>query len=295
MATGIDNKLGQAVALSAGDWDNWTQYVLDHHSCRMYVVIMLTGMFGLRCGESCMLTAEDLQLTHVPPQLRIPKEDGRGKTPGSIPIMPDQVQIIQQWMEQGISQKRSRTTNQHGKRVEYMDYYKLPTSGRLFLPREQYGGRTTNKDHLSYHAVWSAVNKLEKAYTKERGTGLTASMSWERIRTHSGRATKITLMMGEGISLAVSMRYARHSSDSIHTHLRYGRLSCAHIYNYLLAERERVAATAAETPAVKRSRNTAVAAELCGTTLKDLVCWAKEGILTAEEFEKAKKNLACLQ
>ena len=208
---------------------------------------------------------------------------------------PSDKQIIQQWMEQGISQKRSRTTNQHGKRVEYMDYYKLPTSGRLFLPREQYGGRTTNKDHLSYHAVWSAVNKLEKAYTKERGTGLTASMSWERIRTHSGRATKITLMMGEGISLAVSMRYARHSSDSIHTHLRYGRLSCAHIYNYLLAERERVAATAAETPAVKRSRNTAVAAELCGTTLKDLVCWAKEGILTAEEFEKAKKNLACLQ
>ena len=45
------------------------------------------------------------------------------------------------------------------------------------------------------------------------------------IRPHSGRATFITQLMNSGMSLAHSMKAARHSPSSIRVHLRYGQLT----------------------------------------------------------------------
>ena len=45
------------------------------------------------------------------------------------------------------------------------------------------------------------------------------------IGPHSGRATFITQLMHSGVSLAHSMKAARHSPSSVRVHLRYGQLS----------------------------------------------------------------------
>ena len=46
-----------------------------------------------------------------------------------------------------------------------------------------------------------------------------------KLRPHSGRATLITELMGEGLTTALSMKYARHAPESHKVHLKYGRLT----------------------------------------------------------------------
>ena len=46
-----------------------------------------------------------------------------------------------------------------------------------------------------------------------------------KLRPHSGRATRITELMGEGLTTALSMKYARHAPSSYKVHLKYGRLT----------------------------------------------------------------------
>jgi hypothetical protein len=46
-----------------------------------------------------------------------------------------------------------------------------------------------------------------------------------RLRPHSGRATVITELMGEGLVTAMSMKYARHAPGSFKVHLGYSRLT----------------------------------------------------------------------
>ena len=58
--------LGQAVALTSEDWHAWTQFVLKERGPRMYVLIMLTGMFALPAGEAAMLRRSDLMLDMTP-------------------------------------------------------------------------------------------------------------------------------------------------------------------------------------------------------------------------------------
>ena len=54
----------------------------------MYVLIMLTGMFALRCSETCALQGEDFQLDHDPPQLRVSGKKGSSKSgKGLVPIL----------------------------------------------------------------------------------------------------------------------------------------------------------------------------------------------------------------
>ena len=75
------------------------------------------------------------------------------------------------------------------------------------------------------HAVWSAVNKLAKAFAqKYPGNDI------EKIRSHSGRATAITSMMGQGVSLPMSMKFARYKPGSLKVHLNYGQLTCMDVY-----------------------------------------------------------------
>ncbi len=62
--------------------------------------IMLTGMFALRAGEAAMLRRSDLLMFDMtPPRLNIPKEKGQGKSPGQVPIMPEQIiDVLRTWI-----------------------------------------------------------------------------------------------------------------------------------------------------------------------------------------------------
>ena len=106
--------LGQAVALTAEDWHAWTQFILKEKGPRMYVLIMLTGMFALRAGEAAMLRRSDLMLDMTPPRLNIPKEKGRGKSPGQVPIMPEQIDVLRTWISPGVTAIRRKVLNQNG-------------------------------------------------------------------------------------------------------------------------------------------------------------------------------------
>ena len=229
-------KLGSAMALSQKDWDHWTQFVLQNHSPRLYCLLMLTCMCALRCSEACMLRAEDFFLTGDTPKLRIPPEVGRAKSPGEVPLLPEQVTLIRQWMLTGVSAVMVRKVNQHCKK-EVTGTYKIPDKGRLFSNRSTYKGKRLQYDHLSYHAVWAAVKRLAKKFLDSRPD---ISGNWKQLRTHSGRMTKLTLMQGEGISLAVSMKYARHSKNSVATHLKYGKLTCDQIHKNLMEHRSKI-------------------------------------------------------
>jgi hypothetical protein len=46
-----------------------------------------------------------------------------------------------------------------------------------------------------------------------------------KLRPHSMRATLITELMGEGMTIGLSMKYARHQPGSQKVHLRYGQLT----------------------------------------------------------------------
>ena len=55
--------------------------------------------------------------------------------------------------------------------------------------------------------------------------GVNVSDEVARLRPHSGRATVITELMGEGLVTAMSMKYARHAPGSFKVHLGYSRLT----------------------------------------------------------------------
>ena len=310
--------MGSAVALTEADWNAWTEYVRSKHSCRMYALITLTGTLALRAGEAAMLRREDIQLESTPPQVKIPKEKGRGKSPGSIPLLPEQVQILLSWIHQGIHCTRTKKINQHCEQ-EVQDSYYIPSKGRLFESRHKYGNKKLRVDHLGYHAIWAAVRSLAEGFIKERPH---VASNWRQLRSHSGRSTKITMMLGEGVSLAISMAFARHSKNSIRTHLLYGKLTSSHIHKYLAEHRQQVlvkaplsctAADAAARPPqngkhplaedvaaparrVKgkqspASNEASTKDPLQGCTLNSAVAWYDEGKLNKDEFEKVKCHL----
>lgn len=304
--------LGQAVALTAEDWHAWTQFILKEKGPRMYVLIMLTGMFALRAGEAAMLRRSDLMLDTTPPRLNIPKEKGRGKSPGQVPIMPEQIDVLRTWISPGVTAIRRKVLNQNGAQ-DVQESYQIPEKGRLFVARKEYNKKKVKRDHLCYHAVWAAVRELAKKFCKAYPS---AAGKWEQLRTHSGRATKITLMMGEGISLAMSMEYARHAKSSIKTHLAYGRLTTGHVHKYLMEERarqigklsdmlqqpksqsaqplenrKRITGKQSRQPEEDEEKKVSKRRILQGCSLKDVVEWHASGKLTGEEFAKVKGRL----
>lgn len=69
------------------------------------------------------------------------------------------------------------------------------------------------------------MNKLAAAFAKKY-----PGNDFEKIRSHSGRATAITSMMGQGVSLPMSMKFAMHKPGSLRVHLNYGQLTCMDVY-----------------------------------------------------------------
>ena len=172
-----------------------------------------------------------------------------------------------------------------------MDRCVWPSSGRLFPSKGNYAEKKTKKDHIGYHAVYSAVTTLFKRFQEKCPD---KACKWERVRAHSGRATRITLLMGEGVSLSMSMSFARHAADSVRTHLNYGKLTVSQVHKYLMEERERqqrLLVQPARAPLMCERRN-----GLEGVGLKELVEYLEKGHLAREEFNKLKnKKLPCTQ
>ena len=261
-----------------------------------------------------MLRREDIHLQASPPYINIPKERGRGKSPGDVPIMPEQASLLRLWLTEGVTVERKVRVNQNGFQTRH-DKYVLPSSGRLFPCRQTtYKKKRIKRDHLGYHAVWSAVRKAAEAFCK---TQPEVARCWKQLRTHSGRSTKITMLMGEGVSLAMSMKFARHAQTSIKTHLGYGKLTVKDIHRYLLAERGRGAAllatkrgekpmgepsepdTAPMQRRLRKKTSTQAPARiglnptdpLTDCTLKDAIAWHEKGLLNESEFAKVKQNM----
>ena len=99
--------------------------------------------------------------------------------------------------------------------------YIIPKNGYLFPSRKK-----ATQPFLHYHAVYDHVRRqapkfLDHLQKKEKQWGPEVG----KLRPHSGRATLITELMGEGLTTALSMKYARHAPSSYKVHLKYGRLT----------------------------------------------------------------------
>eukprot|EP00971_Amphidinium_carterae_P353031 6492801-Amphidinium_carterae.1 len=277
------SRVGQAPALSARDWKRWLQFVLKHGTTQMACLLEFTGLFALRCGEACKLRAADLKLASNPPHLVVRKQKGAAKSPGVVPILPEQVKYLQDLRTEGLVWTRARR-NRHQK-WNYEDKFLLPMDGPLFPSMK---ARTRS---ITYHGVWAAVKRLSVQFGKQYPNN-----GFERIRTHSGRATAITRLMGEGVPLPMSMKFARHKPGSLRTHLMYGQLSCMDVYQSLsrteccsggdLSGFHEGLHRQRQQPALGKHFGA-----LHGVSLKDITTWYKEGLLNKAEFVKAKAEL----
>ena len=201
-------KTGQAPALSASLWKEWIKFVGAHCGARIAVILALTGNFGLRCGEALALKREDLNVEGDIPRLRVSGEvKGNKKSPGDVYVRKRHMQWLQNLIKKGYTVTRMRK-HKHGqgpnKMIEYQDSYTMPDKGFLFTSR-------TNAKHeaLHYHAVYAHVRKQAPKFLeflKESGKQWTSEVA--RLRPHSGRATLITELMGEGLTTSLSMKYA---------------------------------------------------------------------------------------
>ena len=236
-----------------------------------------------------MLCAEDLHLDRHIPSLTVVAEKGRGKSPGDVPIMPNQTQILKRLSKTGVKRWRE-VKNQHGKH-RVLDKFVLPASGRLFPTT-----KSAKSGYVGVRGITKAIKKLALDFKKTHpGNG------FNKLCSHSGRATEITLLMGEGVPLALTMKYARHAPASIRTHLKYGRLTVKDIYKYLDENRQHAHADPHSEPVKaagilkRKAKQMSALNGLEGCTLKDLVEWHQAKLLSLTEFRKAKSQLPCFQ
>lgn len=64
-------KLGQAPALPIRLWNLWLEWLLENAGPRIYLVVYLTGSFGLRTGEALALKRENLGLNASIPKITV--------------------------------------------------------------------------------------------------------------------------------------------------------------------------------------------------------------------------------
>ena len=90
-------------------------------------------------------------------------------------------------------------------------------------------------------------------------------------------------MLGESVSLPVSMRFARHKPGSLKTHLNYGQLSANHVYEYL-ENHQKKQQLRKVSPAPKKRGG-----ERVDLTLSGAIKAFEKNLLTKREFQKVKK------
>ena len=235
----------QAPALSKAMWRKWLEFVLARAGPRIFLVIWLTGEFGLRVREALALQRGDLRTEADPPYVDVRGViAGARKSPGRVYIRPASLRQLRDFFAKGVpvapKVRRCRDHGQGNKSGQQKRPFKeqadkrqkadsakggtawqVPKSGFLFAARTK-----SKRKHLHYNAVWNQCKKLAPLFQKElEKDGACCDQDVARVRPHSGRATFITQLMSEGIITAVSMKCARHKPGSIKTHLRYGQLT----------------------------------------------------------------------
>ena len=218
-------RLGQAPALRLTMWKKWLQWILNTAGPKIFFVIFQTGAFGLRCGEALALKRQDINLEAAIPKLMI-TGDSRGarKSPGDVYVRMQHVHIMKKWLRNGISHTRQKK-HKHGKgnlkMIAVKESYIIPETGYIFQSRKK-----ATRPHLHYHAVYDHVRRqAPKFLARLQETQQQWLPEIAKLRPHSGRATLITELMGEGLTTALSMKYARHAPGSYKVHLKYWRLT----------------------------------------------------------------------
>ena len=218
-------KTGQAPALSVKHWKLWLEWLLQTAGPRIYFVILLTGAFGLRCSEALCLKREHINLDADVPKIKISGDTtGARKSPGDVYVRKQHLKIMRDHLKNGIQVERVRG-HKHGKgkkkQICQKDKFVVPLAGFIFKAR-----KNAKDGHLHYHAVYDhVVRQAPKFYQHLHRMGEKVSEEAQKLRPHSGRATVITELMGEGLVTAMSMKYARHAPGSFKVHLGYSRLT----------------------------------------------------------------------
>ena len=217
--------LGQAPALPLKMWREWLNWLLETAGPKIFFVVFLTGAFGLRCGEAVALKREDINLEAVIPKLVVTGESaGARKSPGEVYVRKQHVKVMKKWLREGIPNTRTKKHKYgkgKGKTICVNETYVIPKQGYLFPSR-----RKATRPFLHYHAVYDHVRRQAPKFLAHlQKTQRQWGTEIARLRPHSGRATLITELMGEGLTAALSMKYARHAPSSYKVHLKYGRLT----------------------------------------------------------------------
>lgn len=206
-------------------WQLWLDWLKETAGARVYVAVALTGWLGLRMGEALALKREDVQLNGAIPKISVTGEAaGARKSPGDVYVRKQHLGLVRGILARGVEVQRT-IKHKHGKgrcrTIAKKDVYKVPARGYLFPSRAKAG-----RPHLHYAAIYKHVVREGPRFAKHLAdVGEAVSPEVARLRPHSGRATVITELMGEGLTTAMSMKYARHAPSSYKVHLRYGQLS----------------------------------------------------------------------
>ena len=137
---------------------------------------------------------------------------GGKKSPGDIYVRKKHARWLKSLLQHGYTVKREKG-HKHGKAaggkkritIEVEDTYQLPEQGFFFTSR-----KGANNNHLHYHAVYAHVKKQAPRFLQHlKDNNKSCEEDYSRLRPHSGRATLITELMGEGLSTAMSMKFAR--------------------------------------------------------------------------------------
>ena len=222
-------KVKQAPALTVKQFALWLKWLLEHCGPRVYLAVFFTGAFGLRCSESRGLKREDICLGAAIPKIRITGDTaGARKSPGDVYVRKQHMSLMVSILKDGIRTQRM-LKHKHGKGAKGLikkeEHFVLPTSGYIFKSRSK-----ASQQHLHYHAIYDHVRRQAPLFEKHLAAiGEPVSPEVARLRPHSGRATLITELMGEGLTTTMNMKYARHSPSSHKVHLRYGRLTLADV------------------------------------------------------------------
>ena len=218
-------RTGQAPALRQDQWRLWLEWLKERAGPRVWLAIFLTGSLGLRCSEALTLKREHVLLDGTMPKVTVEGHvPGQRKSPGEVYVRKQHIETLRRVFRNGVDAKRTRG-HKHGKGVKklvsYSQHWSPPRVGFIFA-----GRCGASKGHLTYHAVYAHVKRQAKTFARAlRYQGKPVGPEVEKLRPHSGRATLITELMGEGMCTAMSMKYARHSADSFKVHLKYGRLT----------------------------------------------------------------------
>jgi hypothetical protein len=170
------------------------------------------------------LKRQDLQLDGEEPYVNVSgASEGAQKSPGKVYISAKNLKFVKAAMSKGITGKRE-VGSKHGVRTR-KETYNIPPSGVVFRSRAG-----ASQKHLGYQAAYHSIRALApKFLAKLQADGWGNSPELANIRPHSGRATSITMLMTAGLSLGVTMKWARHAAGSVKVHLRYGQLTHADV------------------------------------------------------------------